>query len=153
MISSHGRWWGACPPRLEWAFRVPIGYWRLPNWVLGSAHGLRASAWALGASRSPWDRVLRPAVGISVRSWPGLWVAYSEAPLRRSGCMWRHMPSSVRGLGVLYGPWCRCAGSRFCTNKKLHILTFCDCFTGSSENECFFSSFEFPQNNLLTNST
>ena len=117
MISSHGRWWGACLPRLGWAFRVPIGNWRLPNWVLGSAHGLRASAWALGASRSPWDRVLGPAVGISVRSWPCLWVDYSEAPLRRSGCMWLHMPSSVSRPGVLYGPRRRRSGLRFARTK------------------------------------
>ena len=28
---------------------LPIGVLGLPNWVLGWTHGLRASAWALGA--------------------------------------------------------------------------------------------------------
>ena len=42
--SVHG---GACPPSWN-GLRLPIGVQELPNWVLGSAHGLRASAWALG---------------------------------------------------------------------------------------------------------
>ena len=40
-------WWGLLT-RPEWAL-APIGVLGLPNWVLGCTHGLRASAWALGA--------------------------------------------------------------------------------------------------------
>ena len=46
---SSPRWiGGACPPAQNGPW-LPIGVLGLPNWVLGCTHGLRASAWALGA--------------------------------------------------------------------------------------------------------
>ena len=48
---------GACPPARNgpWLQSEVLGF---PNWVLGSAHGLRAPAWALGAG----IEVLTPAL-------------------------------------------------------------------------------------------
>ena len=56
--SSSPRWiGGACPPAQlgPWLLIEVLG---LPNWVLGCAHGLWASVWALGAG----IKVLTPAL-------------------------------------------------------------------------------------------
>ena len=57
---------GACPPTWNGLW-LPIGVQELPNWVLGSAHGLRASAWALGAGTKALPLVPDRGAGIGRR--------------------------------------------------------------------------------------
>ena len=45
----HSVEWWELPTRLEWALAPDGGAGVVCGWVLGCMHGLRASAWALGA--------------------------------------------------------------------------------------------------------